>query len=417
MLLALAIAACAGLAALCSAAEHALADASRARLDDMLDAEQRKRFDRLLAGDHELALSAVLYRAAFETAAVVLLVVHPALGGLPLYAVIGWALALVLAVSEIAPRLLADRAPETALLRLLPAFRVLAAPVMPLAAGLFAAARFTRRRSAGADGDQDEAAEEILSAVTEGEKEGSIGGEQADMIENIIELKDADVAEIMTPRPDMASINVDTPLAEAVQTVLRSGHSRFPVFRGTRDDIVGVLYARDLLATLAAGRAGSESPALATLVRPAYFVPETMRIRDLLRQFQERKTTLAVVVDEYGGTAGIVTVRDLVRAIVGEVRDPDEPQREPVVSIVDDHTLEADARTPVRRLNEDFGADIPESEEYDTVAGYLCAVLGRVPRQGEGHACGDTHVLVLQADPRRIRRVGITLPHSVRASY
>ncbi|MFH1730700.1 MAG: transporter associated domain-containing protein, partial [Planctomycetota bacterium] len=121
-----------------------------------------------------------------------------------------------------------------------------------------------------------------------------------------------------------------------------------------------------------------------------------------------------VVVDEYGGTAGLVTIGDIVDVIVGEVRDQHEPQRELEVIVVDGHTLEADARTPVRRLNEDFGVDIPESDEYDTVAGYLCATLGRVPQTGDRHASGGVEMLVLAADERHIEQVRITTKNSIK---
>lgn len=409
-----AIAICIVLAALCAAAEHALAEASRAKLDNMLQGKEREHIDRLLEKQDELALSAVICRAALETAAVVMLAVNPPVGNLPGYAVLGWALLLVLVVAEIIPRTLVVRSPETALVSILPAFRSFSAPALPLAAGLLALGRLVRKTNKETSEEENEAAEDILSAVAEGEKEGSIAGEQADMIENIIELRDADVAEIMTPRPDMTSVGVNDPLDKTIAAALESGHSRLPVFRNTRDDIVGVLYVRDLIAALVPGADGGERLTTEKLMRPPYFVPETMRISDLLRHIQEHETTMAIVVDEYGGTAGLVTIGDITDMIVGEVRDRDEPPREPVVTVIDSHTLEADARTPVRKLNEDFGTDIPESDEYDTIAGYLCYTLGRVPKAGDRHAQGETDIAVLVADERRIESVRITVKAGVK---
>jgi len=408
-----ATAVCIALAALCAAFDHALAEASRARLDDMLDGKKRERIDRLLESDTRLALSAIVYRAVFATAAVVLLVMNPLMEGLSGYAVFGWAAGLVLVVGEIAPRMIVARSPETALAWMLPAFSALSMPLLPAAAGLLALTRYVRKTRTQAGEEEDEAADDILSAVTEGEKDGAIGGKQADMIENIIELRDADVAEIMTPRLDMTSVPVDGPLDETIKVALESGHSRLPVFRNTRDDIVGVLYVRDLVA---ARVPGADNSRLSTeqLMRPPYFVPETMQISSLLRQLQERETTMAIVVDEYGGTAGLVTISDIVHTIVGEVRDHDEPPREPAANVIDRHTMEADARMPVRKLNEDFGTDIPESDEYDTVGGYLCYTLGRVPRADDRHTCGATDIVVLKADERRVENVRITVKGGIK---
>jgi len=404
---------CIALAASCAAFHYALAEASRAKLDDMLQGRKRERIDRLLQNDARLALSATICRALFATAAAVLLALGPLMQDLPACAVLGSAVALVLIVGEIAPRMIVARSPEAALARMLPAFSALSTPLAPAAAGLLALARYLRKTSKLAGDEEDEAADDILSAVTEGEKDGAIGGKQADMIENIIELRDADVAEIMTPRPDMASVAVDAPLDQTIQVALESGHSRLPVFRNTRDDIVGVLYVRDLLAARAPG-ADDRPLSTEQLMRPPHFVPETMRISDLLRQLQEHQTTMAIAVDEYGGTAGLVTITDIVHAIVGEVRDRDEPQREPAADVIDRNTIKADARMPVRKLNEDFGTDIPESDEYDTVGGYLCYALGRVPRPDDRHSNGGTDIVVLKADDRRVQSVKISVKGGIK---
>ena len=399
---------CVVLAAVCSAAEHAFAEASRSKLDDMLEDRERAGVDRLLEKREELGIVAGICRTLLEIAAVVVLALHLSSG----LALFGWSVLLVLVIAEIIPRLLVERSPEAVLVFTLPAFHALAWPALPLAGGLLALARFVRKTSDQATQEEDEAAEEILSAVVEGEKEGLIAGDQADMIENIIELRDVDVAEIMTPRLDMASVNVDEPLEKIIDAAVKSGHSRLPVFRETRDDIVGILFVHDLIAGL--GAKPDAAPSIRSLMRPPYFVPETMRISDVLRHFHKHETTMAIVVDEYGGTAGLVTISDVVDTIVGEVRDQHEPQREPAVTVIDDRTLEADARTAVRRLNEDFGTDIPESEEYDTVAGYLCYTLGRVPDKDDRTVCGKTELLVLGADDRRVHNVRITVAGGIR---
>ncbi len=413
-MLVFAIVLCIVLAAVCAATEHALAEASRAKIDDMLEPEKRQQVDRRLQQHDELALVAVVYRGVLETVAVVTLATNPPLGNLSLYAVFGWAVLLVVVFAEIAPRMLAARSPERALIFVLPGFHALSAPLLPLARRLLSLVRSVKRTNNQTGEEEDEAAEDILSAVAEGEKEGAIAGQQADMIESIIELRDADVAEIMTPRPDMTSVSVDHNLEDTIETVLETGHSKLPVFRDTRDDIVGIVYVRDLIGALVPSRKVPGSVSTETLMRPPYFVPETMRVSDLLRQLQERQTTMAIVIDEYGGTAGLVTISDIVGLIVGEVRDQHEPQREPVVTVIDEHTIEADAKTPIRTLNDDFGTHIPENDEYDTVAGYLCYTFGRIPRTGDQHTCGKTKILVLGADRRRVGSVGITIQSGVK---
>jgi CBS domain containing-hemolysin-like protein len=407
-----AIAVLIGLAALSAAAEHALAEASRAKIDDRLAGDERDRIDRLLKRDDELALAAAVYRTALETTAIVLLARWSLLLDLPAPAMIGWSVLIVLAGAELLPRLAVARAPESALLVLLPAYYALAWPILPLTGGLLHLSRLVRRTHPTADPDENEAAEDILAAVAEGEKDGSIAGEEADMIENIVELRQVDVAEIMTPRPDTVSIDIEADLTEIVREALESGRSRLPVFRGTRDNIVGVLYVRDLVAVLAGS--GADGPGIDDLMRPAYFVPETLPLSTLLRRFQEQRVTFAIVVDEYGGTAGVVTITDIVDAIVGEVREPDEPQSEADVRVIDEHVLEADGRAAVRKLNEDYGTTIAENDEYDTVAGFLCYALGRVPQAGDKTESEGTAITVLDADERRVQSVRITVADGLR---
>jgi CBS domain containing-hemolysin-like protein len=406
---------CVLLAAFFAAAEHALAEASRARIDDMIAGTRRTRIDHLLERGDELTLCCGIYRTVFEVGSVVLLTASAMTSEASLTERLVWSGLMVLMACEVIPRLLVARSPEAMLLLMLRPCYWLCLPLLPLAISLLILTRLVRQTSNTPFSEEDEAAEDILSAVTEGEKEGSIGEEQADMIENIIELHDVDVAEIMTPRMDMASVSIDAPIEETIAAALESGHSRLPVFRKTRDEILGILHVRDLIAALVP-ESGNAPKTYSTqaLMRTPYFVPETMPISNLLREFQARKTVFAVVVDEYGGTAGVVTISDIMDTIVGEVRDHDEPPREPNVNTIDEHTLEADARIPVRRLNEDYGTAIPESDEYDTVAGYLCYTLGRVPQKGDAWACDGTRIEVLRADERRVRRLRITVEDGLR---
>jgi CBS domain containing-hemolysin-like protein len=225
------------------------------------------------------------------------------------------------------------------------------------------------------------------------------------MIEGVIELGDAVVSNIMTPRTEMHMIQLNTPWDEAVESIVESGHTRVPVYDKSRDDIVGILYSKDLLPELVKGPETSRRP-LAELLRKPLFVPETKPVDDLLRWFQKSRTHIAVVLDEYGGVSGLVTIEDVLEEIVGEIDDEYDEQSEVQIRKLGDDVCEALGRAHVDEINEVMGFDLPEKEEFDTIGGFVFAEFGRVPTAGESMTWHDSvRVTVLEASRRRVNRV------------
>ena len=200
------------------------------------------------------------------------------------------------------------------------------------------------------------------------------------MIHAILHLDETPVRELMVPRVDVVSLDVTSSLEDAVQRLLESGHSRLPLYEETKDNIVGILYSRDLLAAGAHG-ANAASSAVRDLMRPAFFVPESKRVDEMLTEFQERRVHLAIVVDEYGGVAGIVTIEDLLEEIVGEIQDEFDTD-EPVIERSPSGEAVVDARMPMDTFNAEFSAEI-NPEGFDTLGGLLYARLGKIPAPGD----------------------------------
>ena len=253
--------------------------------------------------------------------------------------------------------------------------------------------------------DEEEAErmeQEILDAVSEGELHGAVDEEQKGIIESVFELHDTHVSEIMTPRTEIIAIAVDAAYDEVRQTILRAGHSRIPVHEGSLDHIIGVLYAKDLILL-----PDSEAFDVRKMLRTVPFVPETKPIDQLLRQLRVEKVHIAIVLDEYGGTAGLVTIEDILEELVGEIDDEYDRQAPPEIKPIDRDTLEVDARVHVDDVNEALEIAIPDNGDYDTIGGFVFTRLGRIPDQGEEFAHENVHFLVIDAEPRRINRLRI----------
>ncbi len=231
------------------------------------------------------------------------------------------------------------------------------------------------------------------------------------MIHAILHLDETPVRELMVPRVDVISVDVTTPLDEAVERILDSGHSRLPVYEEGKDNIVGILYSRDLLAAEARGGRAA-SPALRDLMRPAFFVPESKRVDEMLTEFQERRVHIAIIVDEYGGVAGIVTIEDLLEEIVGEIQDEFDPD-EPVIERSPSGEAVVDASMPVDEFNTEFSAEI-SPEGFDTLGGLLYARLGKIPEPGDVVNENGLRLQVITTTGRRVRRVRV-VPHAISA--
>ena len=246
--------------------------------------------------------------------------------------------------------------------------------------------------------------DEIRALVETGEEQGVLHEQERDMIQGIFELGDKHVHDVMVPRTDIRAIDVETPGERVLDQVVAVGHSRIPVYEGTADQIIGILYAKDLFRKLARGE---KDVSLRQYLRPAHFVPETKRVDELLREMQRNKMHMAIVVDEYGGTAGLVTIEDLIEEIVGEIRDEYESEQELVIPVSEREAL-MDGRVPFDDVREAFELDLPPSEDYDTLGGFIVHELGRLPKAGEEVRTAGVRFVVETVEGRRIRRVRVT---------
>jgi putative hemolysin len=266
------------------------------------------------------------------------------------------------------------------------------------------------RRLAGVSDYKDlmeEKQDELLNVVEEGEKEGVVDEEEKDMIASILEFRDTTAEEIMTPRTDIVGIKVNLKFPEVVDIVIKGGHSRYPVYEDSMDNIIGVLYIKDMLREV---NHPNDSVDLSSLLRKCYFVPASKCLRDLLHDFQEQLVHMAIVLDEYGGTAGVVTIEDILEELVGEITDEHDPPRGEPIKKVNANTIDVDARCEVDELNDAFdNLNIPEDDDYETVGGFVFAKLGYIPKIGETFEHGNLSFTVVDAQQRKINRLRIVI--------
>lgn len=242
--------------------------------------------------------------------------------------------------------------------------------------------------------------EEIQELIEAGEEEGVVGGEEREMIRAIFALDSTVVREIMVPRTDMACINVDASVRETLDAIIACGHSRIPVYEGTVDNIVGLLYAKDLLKCWGMEEA---QIALRDLLRTPYFIPETKNLEELLQEFKKKRVHLAIVIDEYGGTSGLVTIEDLLEQIVGDIQDEYDMEEE-LFTRNEDGSISADGRLPIEDLEAELDLVI-ERDKFDTVGGLVFHLAGSIPAVGDIIEGDGLRVTVLDADQRRLKRV------------
>lgn len=245
--------------------------------------------------------------------------------------------------------------------------------------------------------------EEIKLLLRMGQDEGVIKEDASEMIHSIFEFGDKVVREIMVPRIDMVGVPDTATVDGVLRVILAEGHSRIPVYHDTIDQVVGIVHVKDLLSHI---KAGHYTLPAGEVIRPAYFVPESKRLDDLLREMRRRRTQIAIVVDEYGGTAGLVTVADLLEEIVGPIRDEHDVE-EKLFESIDTQTAVVDGRLSIEEVNELMDLDLPAGE-VDTVGGFVYARLGHVPAQGETVAAGDAAIAVEKVEGHRVTRVRIS---------
>ena len=307
--------------------------------------------------------------------------------------------------AELVPKTIALSAAERVALVLARPVEFLArvlSPVIVLLTGVTRA--ITRILGVEVSSEAQITAEELRLIVERGGEQGVLEAEEEQMINAVIELGQRRVHEVMVPRVSIAALPVGATFEQAIDTIIAEGHSRIPVFEKTIDHIVGILYAKDLLPYLRA--AAEEPPGLRTLLRPPLFVPESMSVDDLLHELQRRKVHLAIVLDEYGGTAGLATIEDLLEEIVGEIQDEYDVE-EPMVVRLSDDEARVDGRADVDELRGLFDVDLPleDEEEYDTVGGLVYHRVGGVPSPGDRVELDGVTLTVETTNGRRVGKV------------
>lgn len=324
-----------------------------------------------------------------------------------LAAVLGLAFAVNFVINDVLLGVLARRAPDRFLVRsqgLLEAQRVLAAPLRVPLVLLVRAVFRVAIEDTGTGGR-----EEVRETIVEGQREGALTPAEAQMLSSVMDLQTRTVGDVLVPRAKVSMLQADLPLAQAIAFVGEDGHSRLPVYGRDKDDVLGVLYARDLLAH--AGQPSAESMTVRQLMRPAYFVPESKRLHELLVEMKSRRNHMAVAVDELRATAGVISIEDVLEQIVGPIHDEhDEPERRALSTEgLRRGGVEMDARTPVEDANRVLGLALPHAEAYDTLGGLLLHRLGKVPQNGERLSLHPVLLTVVDADERRVKRVRLEL--------
>jgi putative hemolysin len=385
----------------------ALSDARRNALREGLSGGARQALERYETQGNAMEARWLVIRALGISLTALLIGQHlpPFDGWMPLVAALG-ALVVYGIPTEIG-RVLATRNPERAaplLLRLVTPVELL---VSPLAAPIVFIGRLFEHKAESRPTPAPGLVEtEVEMLVNEGELSGSLGHEQSEMIRNVLDFGDISAGQLMVPRTQVHAIEIDTPVSEVLRVIAESEHSRYPVYRENIDNVIGVLHSKDLLPPLARG--DLEKIGLATLVRqPVVFVPESQAADSVLREMRAGKQHLAVVLDEFGGTAGILTLENLLEQIVGDIRDEHDVEEPPIADLGDGKLL-VDASVSIADLSRYLGAELPTDGDYHTLAGFVVAELGTVPEVGVRLTAFDLDFEVKEADERRVLKVEIT---------
>ncbi len=304
---------------------------------------------------------------------------------------------LILVMGEITPKSIATRNAEKISLTLAKPIKLLIKILTPAIALLTFVTLPIVKKSGKTKHIVTE--EEIKLLVEMGEKEGVIERKEKEMIKGVFEVGDMVAKEVMVPRVDMVCIELNSSLKEALELIRKTGFSRIPVYKENRDNIVGILYAKDVLRNL------DRQVKIEEIMRQAYFVPETKKLGELLKEMQQKKLHMAIVVDEYGGTAGLVTMEDILEEIVGEILDESEMEEE-MIKQIDENTWMVNARARIDEINEALDLQIPE-EEFETIGGLVFNKLGKIPKAGDSIKINGIKITVEKMRDKRIRRVRI----------
>ena len=380
---------------------------SRVRLEDFFDArtESQQQLERLETHLPSLQLTFSLLAAGGTIASFWTMMVR--LDGYPLPARLLISAGVVALVCIAIPHAWSRYAAEHIIKTTLPLLLVMRHVFAPISWLLNLVDVPIRRLTGTVESDEEErneeAKQEILQAAAEGQAEGAVDAQEVEMLESVLEFSDTDAAEIMTPRTDMFALSADLGWDEITQQIHKAGHTRVPIYEGNLDTIIGMIYAKDLLQYM-----NLPHPAnLADVLRKPYFVPETKTLDDLLREFKSRKVHVAIVLDEYGGTAGLVTIEDVVEEIVGDIHDEYDQAEVRQVRRINERSAEVDGRLRIDELNDVLDLNLPEDEDYDTVAGYAVTQFGYIPARDDTFSDDNVTMTVLEADERKIIRLRV----------
>lgn len=413
------------------AAEIALVSLRRSRVDQLVDEGRRgARRVRLLTGDPgrflaviQLAITFIGFLASAFAGVSLAVTLAAFLRGVGLDSGLATAAALLVVTillslftivfGELVPKTLALAHPEAFALTLAGPVDILGRVLRPLVAVLTAATRaIARLFGAEVTSEARITADELRLIIERGGEQGILEAEEEQMINAVIELGGRRVHEVMVPRIAIVALPVTAKFDEAIDTIVDGGHSRVPIYEKSVDEIAGILYAKDLLPFLKSS--ARERPALRTMLRTPVFVPESMSIDDLLHEFQRRKVHIAIVLDEYGGTAGLVTIEDLLEEIVGEIQD-EYDEEQPLLEQLDVDRVRVDGRASIDDLLDlwDMKLTLEDQDEYDTVGGFVYHRIGGVPSPGDEIRLGSLHMTVETTDGRRVGKVLVVRERNV----
>ncbi len=398
-------------------AAFALRDFSKHKLEEFLTKKNKlNRFKYIQEYQSDLQMTCAVIRTAANLALVLFIVrifANDYINWLIIIQAFLLSLILVSIFSVIIPQTWATYAAEEFLAYTIPVLRIAKTifwPIITLMNGI----DILVKRLLGIDRteeDEESVQQELLEAVQEGEEEGVVDAQERKMIESVIEMRAITVGQIMTPRTEIDAIEVNLSIEEIKRLATEHGHSRIPVYEENLDNIIGMLYVKDLLPFVGEKL---EQFDVRSIMRQCYFVPETKKLRDLFHEFRAQKIHVAIVLDEYGGTLGLVTFEDIIEQIVGQITDEYEQPEAPLIKQIDSKTLEIDARMRIDELNDEYKLDLPESEDFETIAGFLFSSLGRIPKAGETFQYQNLLFTILEAEERKINRVRLEiLPENI----
>ncbi|MEW6189884.1 MAG: hemolysin family protein [Actinomycetota bacterium] len=397
------------LSAFSSAAETALTSVNRIKVKHMVEEKVSRAaiLDALLERPTKFLATILLLNNLVNIGAASLAAVMAANLGLSYPAVIstGVVTFLVLVYGEITPKTFAAQNAERIALLVARPISLLCMALFPIARLFIFIANTFIRLFGGKTMKEGPfiTEEELRTMVSVGEREGVIEEQEKEMIHSVFEFGDTVVREVMVPRMDMVCVDSNASLEEVLDLIAREKHSRIPVYEDTVDNIIGIIYSKDLLTQVAKGNA---KISLKKLVRPVHYIPETKKVSELLRELQRRRQRMAIVVDEYGGTAGLVTIEDLLEEIVGEIYDEYDLEKV-MIEQIDDNNIRVDARVNLDEVNEILGINLPDFE-CDTIGGFVYNLVGKIPSEGEKVDFEGLTFTVEKVIGRRISKILIT---------